>query len=1169
MLNFRKLKQEFSPSILKDGRTLYEKNAVISAKIMKLGAHTVRLQCRVSGNFENSYQCEIEINRKDSIAIDSDCDCPYKYDCQHLAAFLFYLEVHFDEILVAYSRETDLEEVKDVDEKEKATLRETFKEAETKEVVRRGRKNQKELLQEYIGASQVLGKSPFFLPSEILEQDRAELAVVYTQQLLSGEQHFGHPEIQLALRLPYRSKPLNIPDIKDFFDSVRYGEALYIGTKRYFFTLQSFDACGSEVLNMIMSFARYPDMGKEERNLRVAQLDLEAFGAILSRAYDIAVANPASCNSGGSNEDGENELLALPCFYCGSLEEPLRFSMSPAQLRVELEYLEYPAPKILLKPGILLDGKVTKPEEVCFFECAKPGMIYKNTYFCFQQHLKRKHLRNLSLLRNITIPEPLFGTFVENSLPEFMRFAEVANRDIIERFVTLPFVGQLGAECEIHYLDGELEASLDFVYDKIKVPASAAKLSLDHILPFTTKQGVLARNLAEEQKIIEDLFQDFIYDPLNGVYKAKNDKKIVDFMTEVIPRNQHRVKFKCPENLLDQFIYDNSHFKLSLKEGTRIDVYEVDLKVEGHLNGTTIDQLWECLSSKRAFIELAPKKQLKKKSSDSAVSRSNKILVLDLEKLMPIVQIFDDIGVNKLDDHKEDRPLWSLANIDAEQFKGLAIEFSMSDKLLEIQQQMLGTKPLIPKAIPEIINATLRGYQTEGVGWLGRLQQMHLNGILADDMGLGKTLQAIITLTQHKIEHPEAISMVVCPTSLVYNWKEEFNKFNPTLRVLPVDGTPAQRKKLLTDIKLFDIVITSYSLMQKDIDIYRDVPFAYAILDEAQHIKNRGTRNAKSVKMIQANHRLILTGTPIENSLDELWSLFDFLMPGLLSSYDRFVEKYIRNPSQPKGTNMEALRRKLSPFILRRMKKDVLSELPPVSEIVYHCHLSDVQRELYHSYAQSAREELSQLVKREGFDKVQIHILATLTRLKQICCHPAIFAKEKVEVGDSAKYDMLMELLQTLIQGKHKTVIFSQYTRMLNIMREDLQQQGIRFEYLDGSSKNRLSIVKRFNEDETMPVFLVSLKAGGTGLNLVGADTVVHYDMWWNPAVENQATDRVHRIGQKNSVSSYKLVTLNTIEEKIMELQNRKRGLVKKIVSCDEEAIGKLTWEEVLELLQT
>ncbi|HEY4831064.1 MAG TPA: DEAD/DEAH box helicase, partial [Waddliaceae bacterium] len=541
----------------------------------------------------------------------------------------------------------------------------------------------------------------------------------------------------------------------------------------------------------------------------------------------------------------------------------------------------------------------------------------------------------------------------------------------------------------------------------------------------------------------------------------------------------------------------------------------------------------------------------------------------DLDRLAPIVQIFDELGIVMLDSHREERPLWSLASLDSSHFNELPIEFSMSLKLKEIQAQMLGTNPVIHQEVPEQINATLRNYQQEGIGWLDRLRKMHLSGILADDMGLGKTLQAIVAITQYKKERSKSVSIVVCPTSLVYNWEEEFFKFNPELSVLPVDGTPAQRKKLLKDIKKYDVIITSYSLLQKDIEIYKKFSFGYSILDEAQHIKNRTTRNAKTVKMLQCDHRLILTGTPIENSLDELWSLFDFLMPGLLSSYDRFVEKYLRNPSQGNQSNLEKLRRKLSPFILRRMKRDVLSELPPVSEIVYHCHLSETQRELYSSYAKSAREELSKLVKKEGFDKVQIHVLATLTRLKQICCHPAIFAKEKAEAGDSSKYDMLMELLQSLIEGKHKTVIFSQYTRMLQIIRKDLQSQGIRFEYLDGSTKNRISIVKKFNEDENIPVFLVSLKAGGSGLNLVGADTVIHYDMWWNPAVENQATDRVHRIGQKNSVSSFKLVTKATIEDKILELQERKKGLVTKVINTDEEAISKLTWEEVLELLQT
>lgn len=1161
MLNFRKLKQDFSPAMLKDGRSIFERKQVESAKIVTLTPQSVRIHCRVQGSFENTYSCTIEIDRRESMMTDSDCDCPYKYDCQHLSAVLFYLEDHFNEILINYSKEADIDRTEDIDDKDKETLRETIKEAETKEVVRRDKKHQKELLQEYVGAAKVLGRSPFFLPVESIPQDKAELIVIFTSPA-QGQSEVP-PEIQLALRLPFRSKPLNVPNIKEFLDAVKYQEPLYIGNKRYFFSFSSFDEHSAETLKMILNSARFPEI-KEERLLRIAQIESEAFGTILAQAYERGGAHAIK-----STAEGEAPVQTIPWFYIGTFEEPLRLSTCPAALNIELEYLEAPAPKILLKPSILLDGKMKiKPEDARIFECSKPGMIYQSTYYRFQPQICRKHLRNLCAVREVTIPEPLFGTFVENSLPQLMLYAEVSNKSIIDRFVTLPFVGKLLAECEITYLNGELEASLQFIYDGVKVPAVTSKLTVDLISPFVTAEGVLARNLTEEQQIIDDLFQDFVFDPVQGAYVCKMDKKIVEFMTEVIPRNQHRVKFNCPENLLDQFIYDDTRFKLHLKETDRIDVYEVDLTVEGHLNGTTVDLLWDCLSTRRAFIELSRKKAVKKKGAAEQL-KSHKILVLDLEKLAPVVQIFDEIGIVQLDDHKEERPLWSLASIDASQFEGLPIEFSMSDRLKQIQQQMLGATDFTFSAVPAHIRATPRSYQIEGTEWLERLRTMHLNGILADDMGLGKTLQAIIALTQHIEAHPKTISIVVCPTSLVYNWKEEINKFNPQLSVLPVDGTPAQRKKLLTDIKQFDVIITSYSLLQKDIEFYKTVSFSYAILDEAQHIKNRGTRNAKSVKMMQAAHRLILTGTPIENSLDELWSLFDFLMPGLLSSYDRFVDKYIRNPSQPVGKNLESLRKKLSPFILRRMKKDVLSELPPVSEIIYHCNLSPTQMELYHSYAASAREELSQLVKKEGFDKVQIHVLATLTRLKQICCHPAIFAKEVAEAGDSSKYDMLMELLQTLIEGKHKTVIFSQYTRMLNIMRQDLQQQGIRFEYLDGSSKNRLEIVNNFNNNESVQVFLVSLKAGGAGLNLVGADTVIHYDMWWNPAVENQATDRVHRIGQKNSVSSYKLVTLDTIEEKIMELQNRKRGLVKKVVNSDEDAISKLTWEEVLELLQT
>lgn len=1152
MLNFRKLRQDFSSNILKEGKDLFDNNAVVGAKILHLDGSSIRLSSRVKGAFENVYESEIEIDRTESSAVDSNCDCTYTYDCQHIAALLYFLETNFNEIVVAYSKETDLDSHHEIDEEEKQSLRETFKEAATQEGVRRDIQYQKEVLCEYVSAAKHLSTSPFFRPQEILDEDKAELAVIFSNQKISSDKS---AEIQLAIRLPSRSKPLYIPNIKAFLNAIRYREPISISGRRYFFSPFSFEQKDREILTMLLHHARF-SLALEERQMRHATLDHQALGIILARAYDLAV-------STGMQVDRE---VPMPCLFSGHLEEPLCFSTCPAQIKCTLEYLEAPGPMLLLKPEFKIDEETIVPQEALLFASAKPGLIYKNTYYRFLPHIKRMHLQAIPHFHEITVPEPLFGTFIENALPILRQYAEVTNPGLIDRFVTLPFAGTLKGRCVIHYLNGELEAELFFLYESIEIPAALAKLDYEKIVLFVGEEGTLARNLVEEQKMIEEVFEDFLYDEKEGIFRVKSEKKIVEFMTEIIPRTQDRITYECPENLSEQFIYDESSFDLIFRESHRIDAYEVELKVNGHLKGVKLDLLWDCIAAKKRFLEMHGVQRGKRKTN-----KIPRILVLDLDKLAPLVQIFDEIGLEVLDTHVEERPLWSLTSIHPSQFEELPVSFSISKRLQQIQKQILGETTFTAQKVPVDIQAKLRNYQLEGVHWLERLRRMHLNGILADDMGLGKTLQAIIAITQSKQEKPDSPSLIVCPTSLVYNWQEEFHKFNLKLKVLVIDGIPSQRKKLMKEIGQNDVIITSYNLLQKDIESYKEISFDYVVLDEAQHIKNRGTRNAKSVKMIQAAHRLILTGTPIENSLEELWSLFDFLMPGFLSSYDRFVEKYIRNcgHTENKPSNLETLKRKVSPFILRRMKEDVLEDLPPVSEILYHCHLTDTQQELYRSYAKSAKEELSKLVKKEGFEKIQIHVLATLTRLKQICCHPAIFAKENAEIGDSAKYDMLMELLPALIEGKHKTVIFSQYTKMLTILRDDLKQRGISFAYLDGSSKNRLSIVKQFNEDPAIPVFLVSLKAGGSGLNLVGADTVIHYDMWWNPAVENQATDRVHRLGQKKSVSSYKLVTLNTIEEKILNLQNRKQGLVKKVMSSDDEAIAKLTWEEVLELLQT
>lgn len=1156
MLNFRKLKQDFSSSIVKEGKSLFEDEKVVSAKILHLDHKTIRIAGRVVGQYENAYESEIEIDRQECEAIDSDCDCPYNYDCHHLAALLFYLEKHIDQILVSFSNDNGLGKIAEDHEAHQEII-EKVKEAQAKADQKQEQLNQEQLLQEYVSSSHLLATSPFFWMQEKNEVDQAEVALIFTLPDTKGSKVDAAVELQLALRLPFRSKPLYVPNIKDFLEALRYEESILMGGRRYSFSLESFDPMVRSAMRIIRDLADSVQEPTTEKGQRIAFLEREVFGRILADLHEKAVKKWASSSF------SDDELPPLPGVYLGAFDTPLRFALQPAELRFNLEYMKPPISKILLEPLISVDGKVIELEDALFLECAQPGMLYDAVFYRFQPFITRRHLRHLKKMRDLTIPEPLFGTFVENALPEIAKHAQVSNQHSIEHFVTMPFVGAVQASCELSYLDGELDAKLYFHYDKFKIPASPKLLSYEDITSFVTEQGILARNLVEERKITDDLFSDFLYNEEQGVYVAKSDKKIIEFMTDVIPRNSYRVNFDCPQNLLDRFIYDKSTFEVHLKHTDKVDHYHLELTVDGALEGVQMDLLWECMATRRSFIEQSVAKGKRKSKSSPS-----KILVLDLDRISGVIQLFDEMRIEALETSTIECPLWSLVTIDASLFKDLPVKFSMSKQLKEIRQQMLGEKELTFSPVPKAIKAQLRHYQEEGVQWLERIRSMYLSGILADDMGLGKTLQAIVALAQISLKKRQP-SIIICPTSLLYNWKEEFSKFHPDAQVMVIDGIPSYRKKLIETVSNYDVIITSYTLLQKDIDFYKEIPFVYAILDEAQHIKNRATRNAKSTKLLQAKHRLILTGTPIENSLDEMWSLFDYLMPGFLSSYERFTEKYVRVTGFEQAKNLEYLKKKVSPFILRRMKVDVLDDLPPVSENIYHCQLSDTQRELYKSYAESARDELVKLVERDGFDRVQIHVLATLTRLKQICCHPAIFAKESPEVGDSAKYDMLFELLGTLIEGGHKTVIFSQYTRMLQIMSEDLKHRGIAYCYLDGSTKDRLQVVKQFNEDASIPVFLVSLKAGGTGLNLVGADTVIHYDMWWNPAVESQATDRVHRIGQKNNVSAYKLITLGTIEEKIAEMQSRKKGLVKKIVSCDDEAIAKLTWEDVLELLKT
>ncbi len=551
--------------------------------------------------------------------------------------------------------------------------------------------------------------------------------------------------------------------------------------------------------------------------------------------------------------------------------------------------------------------------------------------------------------------------------------------------------------------------------------------------------------------------------------------------------------------------------------------------------------------------------------------------------------------------------------------------------------------PDVKGALDAKLWAQLRPYQAQGVEWLAGLAQRNFHGLLADDMGLGKTVQALAfcawlmrknlevrTKNEEQVDGDKgskfydlsskfSACLVVCPTSLVTNWLREAARFTPQLRALDLTGP--DRAEKFAKRNEYDLLVTSYAILRRDIELYRADDFSLVILDEAQHIKNRGSQNAQSAKALRARHRLILTGTPLENSVLDLWSLFDFLVPGYLGTAADFRERY-ETPltKQPEPRLMERLRHRVRPFFLRRTKEEVLTELPPKLEFPTLCELTDEQREVYRAVLAQGRREVFEGSGKAGKGRDRIAVLTTLLRLRQVCCHldllpgeditkfpnlskltkegggkglEAEWEKEegrrKKEEGSeaesdllpssftlqpsprwkepSAKMDRAFELIDEAIDGGHRVLLFSQFVRVLHLLRDEAARRELRFCYLDGQTVERQAEVDRFQNDAAIPLFFISLKAGGTGLNLTGADTVIHFDPWWNPAVEEQATSRAHRMGQARRVQAYKLIAAGTVEEKIQALQARKRELFEASLGGDEAFVEKLTGEDLEELL--
>ena len=475
--------------------------------------------------------------------------------------------------------------------------------------------------------------------------------------------------------------------------------------------------------------------------------------------------------------------------------------------------------------------------------------------------------------------------------------------------------------------------------------------------------------------------------------------------------------------------------------------------------------------------------------------------------------------------------------------------------------------------VPQSLEAVLREYQRDGFYWIKTLKENGFGGILADDMGLGKTLQILAFLLSEKEQGKvgdELRTLIVAPASLVYNWKKEVERFTPQLSVCVMAGTAHERKELIKNqTSNVDVWITSYDLLKRDIELYQDIVFANEIIDEAQYIKNQTTHAAKSVRLVNSSFRMALTGTPMENRLSELWSIFDYLMPGFLYGYTRFRSE-IETPivSDKDEDAMTRLRAMIHPFILRRLKKDVLKELPEKQEEIVTVALSGEQKKLYQAHSQRLKMFLEDQ-NDEDFAQNKLQILAELTKLRQLCCGPELLLENYK--GENAKLETCIELITQAIAGGHKILLFSQFTSMLDLIGEELKKAKIDYYRIDGSVKKeaRMEMVEQFqNPKNQVSVFCISLKAGGTGLNLTAADIVIHYDPWWNKAAQNQATDRAHRIGQKHAINVYQLIAEETIEQKICELQQVKEDLAEEVLSGEGISSTLFNKDEIMNLLE-